>query len=230
MTLKFLKRLKTFAVKSEVINTLITSVSKNCFSDKDIFSFNGSFIKVISISLKSFLLNKLFYEHLLNEGVLEDHIIKIALDDLENISLLNATKLNEYIRSRNNLNPNLNQNIMNLSEIDVLILYGLTFFVAGFICWFYLWGKNKKPYNPFRKSEVNKGIAACCEEAGQVFYIYAMALKPVLAAPMVASYCIISVVLSRIFIKEKLRRSQYFCVVLVIIGIVILGISEGLAS
>ncbi len=119
---------------------------------------------------------------------------------------------------------------MNLSEIDVLILYGLTFFVAGLICWFYLWVKNKKAYNPFQKSEIYKGIAACCEEAGQVFYIYAMALNPVLAAPMVASYCIISVILSRIFIKEKLRRSQYICVVLVIIGIVILGIAEGLSA
>ncbi|MCQ2513069.1 MAG: EamA family transporter [Lachnospiraceae bacterium] len=119
---------------------------------------------------------------------------------------------------------------MNLSEIDVLILYGLTFFAAGLVCWLYMLIKNKKPYNPFHKSEINKGIAACCEEAGQVFYIYAMALNPVLAAPMVASYCILSVVLSRIFIKEKLRRSQYLCVVLVILGIIILGISEGLAS
>lgn len=119
---------------------------------------------------------------------------------------------------------------MNLSEIDVLILYGLTFFAAGLICWIYMLIKNKKPYNPFQKAEVYKGIAACCEEAGQVFYIYAMALNPVLAAPMVASYCIISVILSRIFVKEKLRRSQYVCVVLVILGIVILGISEGLAS
>ncbi len=119
---------------------------------------------------------------------------------------------------------------MNLSEIDVLILYGLTFFAAGIVCWLYMLIKNKKPYNPFHKSETSKLIAALCEEAGQIFYIYAMALNPVLAAPMVASYCIISVVLSRIFIKEKLRRSQYFCVVLVIIGIIILGISEGLAS
>lgn len=125
----------------------------------------------------------------------------------------------------------LNENSgMNLSEIDVLILYGLTFMVAGIFCWLYMLLKNKKAYNPFRKSEINKGIAALCEEAGQIFYIYAMAINPVLAAPMVASYCIISVILSRIIIKEKLRRPQYFCVVLVIVGIVILGISEGLAA
>ena len=57
-----------------------------------------------------------------------------------------------------------------------------------------------------------------------------MAAKPVLAAPMVGSYCIISVILSRIFIKEKLKPSQTVCVILVIVGIVMLGIAEGLAE
>ena len=122
------------------------------------------------------------------------------------------------------------ESLLGLDEIDVLILYGLTFFLAAVGCFIFLWIKNKKPYNPFRKSEVNKGIAACCEEFGQVFYVYAMAAKPVLAAPMVGSYCIISVILSRIFIKEKLKPSQTVCVILVIVGIVMLGIAEGLAE
>lgn len=119
---------------------------------------------------------------------------------------------------------------LGLSEIDVLILYGLTFFVAAIVSWVILLIKNKKPYNPFKKTETNKALAALCEEFGQVFYVYAMALRPVLAAPMVASYCIISVILSRIFIKEKLKISQLCCVILVIIGIMCLGISEGIGE
>ena len=55
-----------------------------------------------------------------------------------------------------------------------------------------------------------------------------MARNPVLAAPMVASYCIVSVLLSRVFLKEKLKLRQYLCVAAVIVGIVILGISDGL--
>ncbi|MBR3004438.1 MAG: DMT family transporter [Lachnospiraceae bacterium] len=120
---------------------------------------------------------------------------------------------------------------LGLGEIDVIILYGLTFLLAGIICWIFLLIKTRKPYNPFKVKELKtKGIAALCEEFGQVFYVYAMAQNPVLAAPMVASYCIISVILSRIFIKEKLTTGQYICVILVILGIVALGISEGLAS
>lgn len=117
---------------------------------------------------------------------------------------------------------------LGLGEIDVLILYGLTFFAAGIVAWIYIWIKTNRAYNPFAKSEFCKGTAALCEEGGQVFYVYAMASKPILAAPMVASYCIVSVVLSRLFIKEKLKAAQYACVLAVIIGIVIIGISDGL--
>ncbi len=120
---------------------------------------------------------------------------------------------------------------LGLGEIDVIILYGLTFMLAGLFIWIYMLIKNKKPYNPFKVSEIKtKGCAAIFEECGQIFYVYAMAKNPVLAAPMVASYCIVSVILSRIFLKEKLKASLYICVFTVITGIVILGISEGIAE
>lgn len=118
---------------------------------------------------------------------------------------------------------------LGLGEIDVIILYGLTFLMAGMMAWIWLYVKEGSPYNPFKKSERNKGIAACCEEFGQIFYVYAMAAKPMLTAPMVASYCIVSVILSRVFLKEKLKKAQLACVITVIMGIVILGISEGLS-
>ncbi|MBP5288861.1 MAG: EamA family transporter [Clostridia bacterium] len=120
---------------------------------------------------------------------------------------------------------------LGLGEIDVLILYGLTFLLAGIGAWVFLWIKTGKPYNPFAKNELlNKGTAALFEEGGQIFYVYAMAKNPVLAAPMVASYCIVSVVLGRIFLKEKLKASQYACVAAVIAGIVVLGVMEGLGE
>ena len=119
---------------------------------------------------------------------------------------------------------------LGLGEIDVLILYGLTFLLAGVCAWIFLLIKTKKAYNPFTKSEKNNAAAACFEQFGQIFYVYAMARNPMLAAPMIASYCIVSVVLSRIFLKEKLKASQYACVIAVIAGIIMLGIAEGLAE
>lgn len=120
---------------------------------------------------------------------------------------------------------------LGLGEIDVIVLYGLTFMIMGIIAWVYMRIRSGRAYNPFTKSELaTKGAAALFEEFGQIFYVFAMAKNPVLAAPVVASYCIVSVILSRIFLKEKLEKSQYICVTLVIVGIVILGISEGLAE
>ena len=112
---------------------------------------------------------------------------------------------------------------LGLGEIDVLILYGLTFLLAGIIAWVFLWIREKKPYNPFARTECPKALAACCEEFGQVFYVFAMARNPVVAAPIVASYCIVSVLLGHLFLKEKLKAAQYACVLAVIAGIVIIG-------
>lgn len=120
---------------------------------------------------------------------------------------------------------------LGLGEIDVLILYGLTFLLAGICCWIFLLIREKKAYNPFRGAEIKtRGAAALFEQFGQIFYVYAMANNPIIAAPMVASYCIVSALLSRIFLKEKLKASQYACVITVIAGIVMLGIAEGLAG
>ncbi|MBQ0111335.1 MAG: hypothetical protein KBS41_05380, partial [Oscillospiraceae bacterium] len=120
---------------------------------------------------------------------------------------------------------------MNLSEIDVLILYGLTFFAAGIAAYIYVCIKTKKVFCPFGAKQFKTNMpAAVFEECGQIFYVYAMAKNPVLSAPMIASYCIVSVALSRIILKEKLKLSQYICVFTVIAGIVLLGISEGLSE
>ena len=120
---------------------------------------------------------------------------------------------------------------LNLSEIDVLIIYGLTFFVAGIIAFIYICAKDKKIFNPFTVQRFRTVVpAALFEEFGQIFYVYAMARNPVLAAPMIASYCIVSVVLSRLILKEKLKPSQYICVAAVIAGVVLLGIFDGLSE
>ena len=112
---------------------------------------------------------------------------------------------------------------LGLGEIDVLILYGLTFLLAGIAAWIFLWIREKKPYNPFAKTERPKALAACCEEFGQVFYVFAMSRNPIVAAPMVASYCVVSVLLGHIFLKEKLKAAQYACVLAVIAGIIVIG-------
>lgn len=122
-------------------------------------------------------------------------------------------------------------NGLGLGSIDVIILYGFTFLLAGITAWAILFIKEKKAYNPFNKQEIKtRGSAAIFEQFGQIFYVYAMANNPVVAAPMIASYCVVSSILSRIFLQEKLKISQYICIFTVIIGVLILGVIEGIGE
>ena len=49
---------------------------------------------------KSYLLFKLFRDHLIDSGVAQDHIISIALDDYGNRVLQNPDELYNYVKSR----------------------------------------------------------------------------------------------------------------------------------
>lgn len=51
---------------------------------------------------KSYLLNTLYYNYLLGEGVDPSHIIKVALDDEEHEDLLDRKVLGQYVRSQIN--------------------------------------------------------------------------------------------------------------------------------
>ena len=113
-----------------------------------------------------------------------------------------------------------------LGEIDNQIIYGFYFLAAAIIIWIYLRLKTGEFYNPFKKTEKVRAAAGFVETAANIFYIYAIAREPVLVAPIIGSYCIVSMAFSRIFLKEKLYKEQYICLFMVIAGIVILGISE----
>lgn len=49
---------------------------------------------------KSVLLNDLFYDYLINDGIQDNHIIKLSLEDASNAKYRNPIYLDEYIRSK----------------------------------------------------------------------------------------------------------------------------------
>ena len=53
-----------------------------------------------------------------------------------------------------------------------------------------------------------------------------MGINATISAPIVGSYCVLSMLLSRIFLKEKLSIKEYIAIFMVIIGIVILAIMD----
>lgn len=108
-----------------------------------------------------------------------------------------------------------------IAEAQANIAYELTFLLMAVFAFIYVVVIRKGTFEVSR--ERPKVIAALCETAGQFAYIYAIGANAIVAAPMISSYCVASLLWSRLFLKEKLTRSQYAVIAIAAVGIVILG-------
>ena len=112
-----------------------------------------------------------------------------------------------------------------LNEDSANVAYELTFLIAGIVSFVYTVIIKKQKLLP--KAEGPKYIGAAFETAGQLAYIYALASgESALAAPLIASYCMASVLWSRLFLKEKLSWKHYTCILVTFAGILIMGIYD----
>lgn len=112
-----------------------------------------------------------------------------------------------------------------LDETSANVSYELTFLFCAAVCAVYVFGiKREKP--DFRYGG-SRTLGAICETAGQFTYVFAIADNAIVAAPAISSYCVFSVLWSRLFLKEKLQPKYYIAIGLVLAGVVSLGIIEG---
>ena len=111
-----------------------------------------------------------------------------------------------------------------LDESVANVAYELTFLVMGVAAAIYTFGvKRQKPELP---RETPKLIAAVCETAGQFAYVFAIGENAVGAAPIISCYCLVSVLWSRIFLKEKLSWKHYASIAVAAVGIEIMGMLD----
>jgi drug/metabolite transporter (DMT)-like permease len=109
-------------------------------------------------------------------------------------------------------------------ELVANITYELTFAIVGLVLFAFMQWKKVKFELPKQKDKI---VAAVCETAGQLTYVYAMSGNGAIAAPILSSVCVVSLLLSRIFLKEKLTKKQYMFIGIIILGILMLAIIEG---
>lgn len=101
--------------------------------------------------------------------------------------------------------------------------YELTFLICAILIFIFLkFIKKEKIIITEQKDRVG---AAIFETLGQFTYVYALSGSSVVAASMISAYSIVSIILSRIFLKEALNKKQYAVIALVMLGIVLLGIA-----
>lgn len=112
-----------------------------------------------------------------------------------------------------------------LNEDSANVAYELTFLVAGIVSFIYTCIIKKQKL--IVKMEAPKYVGAIFETVGQFAYIMALASgEAALAAPIIASYCMVSVLWSRLFLKEKLSWKHYACIFVTFAGILIMGIYD----
>ena len=128
------------------------------------------------------------------------------LDDIDATPLLGVT-------------PENFENVANIS-------YELTFLLVAIILFIYVFVIKREKFSPAKLS-VTRTTAAVFETVGQFFYVYAMSGNGAVAAPLIGSYCMVSVALSAIFLREKLPFKQYIAIAVTFAGILLLSIIEG---
>lgn len=104
--------------------------------------------------------------------------------------------------------------------------YELTFALFA-LCLFIFMKVKKVKFGPVPQHK-DKILAAVFETAGQFTYVYALGGVDAVAAPILSSVCVVSLLLSRIFLKEKLSWKTYAFIAVVIVGILLLAVAEEL--
>lgn len=108
-----------------------------------------------------------------------------------------------------------------ISEGPANIAYEFTFLMMAVFAFVYVVIVKKQKIK--LSAEKPKILAGVFETAGQFAYIFALGDNAIVAAPLISSYCIFSLVWARIILKEKLSWKQYLVIAIAAVGIVILG-------
>lgn len=113
----------------------------------------------------------------------------------------------------------------NLSAEQVIIAYSFIYGIIGVICAIVVKFKERDyKYTKVKENKL-KLLGTLVETAGQYTYIYAFAFgDAALASPYIAAYSVVTVILSRIFLKEKLSKKQYVLIALILAGMITLSI------
>ena len=107
-----------------------------------------------------------------------------------------------------------------MSDYAANSAFELTFFVLAVFA--FIWVKLVKKDVMF-KGNKHLYFGGLCETVGQIFYMAVMFSDFSVGMVIISAYCAISVLWSRIFLKEKMSWKHYVVIAMVIAGIVILG-------
>lgn len=111
-----------------------------------------------------------------------------------------------------------------MPEGDAIIIVGMEYAFLALCCWCYIYWKEKKIYNPFKRENSARMLGAVADNIGIVFYSYAMAINSVSTDPLLAIYPVFVMIGGRVLMKEKISTPQYICLLSIIIGSILVAV------
>ena len=112
-----------------------------------------------------------------------------------------------------------------VDSMDYIAVSAFIQVVITIIIWICLWIRNKKPHNPFRRTEKNRFAGELCGLVSDIFYVFALSDDALLGIVLWNAFPILDIVCARIFMKEKLSRIQYIILIVLILGAVYVSLS-----
>lgn len=102
--------------------------------------------------------------------------------------------------------------------------YEFTWFFVAILFAIYVYGIKREKIDV--KYDGTKLVGGICETIGQVFYMKVVVAEYIPGLVIISAYCMVSMIWSSLFLKEKLSWKHYACIASVAIGIVILGVFD----
>ena len=111
---------------------------------------------------------------------------------------------------------------VDISDYAANSAFELTFALVAVFA--FVWVKFIKKDSLFEKKNGALYLGGLCETIGQIFYMAVMFADYSVGMVIISAYCVLSVLWSRIFLKEKLSALHYCTIAVTIVGIMLLGI------
>lgn len=113
-----------------------------------------------------------------------------------------------------------------MPDMDIPIIYGFIYGIISIILEIYYFYKNKKLFKIISEDTINIIFGDGCDILALLFYTMAISIDSVFTEMTIMLYPILVMLLSKIIFKEKLKKREYFSICLIVIGTILIVLSE----
>lgn len=113
-----------------------------------------------------------------------------------------------------------------MPSTDVAIIYGFIYGITALLLWLYLYFKEDIIYNPFNKQSTYIVLGEFSDSFALLFYSMAVSIDAIFTDCIIMLYPVVVMLLSKIYLKEKLNKKQKVALGIILLGMLFIIISE----